>query len=79
MVLERDRVEIAPITEKIVESRLKRYKHVRRRPIDTIIGRVDHKEGSSIARALWHRLFHITDHSLVRKGLVVIVVLVFYL
>ena len=37
----RKRVGIAPIIEKMVENRLRRFGHVMRRPVDVAVRRVD--------------------------------------
>jgi nonsense-mediated mRNA decay protein 3 len=42
----RERVGLAPILEKMVQTRLRWFGHVERRPIDYVVRRVDHMEGS---------------------------------
>ncbi|KAM7490942.1 hypothetical protein LguiA_033863 [Lonicera macranthoides] len=46
----REGVGVAPITEKMVESRLRWFGHVWRRPVDAMVRRVDHMEGSLVVR-----------------------------
>ncbi|KAM7467464.1 hypothetical protein LguiB_015026 [Lonicera macranthoides] len=46
----REGVGVAPITEKMVESRLRWFGHVWRRPVDAVVRRVDHMEGSLVVR-----------------------------
>jgi len=43
-------VGVAPIVEKMVENRLRRFGHVERRPVDAIVRRVDQMEVSQIKR-----------------------------
>jgi len=45
-----ERVEVAPIVEKMVETRLRWFGHVERRSIDSVVRRVDQMEGSQITR-----------------------------
>ena len=42
----REKVGVAPIVEKMVESRLRWFGHVWRRPIEALVRRVDQMEGS---------------------------------
>ncbi|KAM7518030.1 hypothetical protein LguiB_016992 [Lonicera macranthoides] len=46
----REGVGVAPITEKMVEFRLRWFGHVWRRPVDAVVRRVDHMEGSLVVR-----------------------------
>jgi len=46
----RGRVGVAPIVEKLVENRLKWFGHVERRPVDSVIRRVDQMEESQVKR-----------------------------
>jgi len=46
----RKRVGAAPIVEKMVENRLRWFRHVERRPIDSLVRRVDLMEDSQITR-----------------------------
>ncbi|KAM7524737.1 hypothetical protein LguiA_014639 [Lonicera macranthoides] len=46
----REGVEVALITEKMVESRLRWFGHVGRRPVNAVVRRVDYMEGSLIGR-----------------------------
>ncbi|KAL5164394.1 hypothetical protein HKD37_18G049725 [Glycine soja] len=41
----RERVGVAPIVEKMVENRLRWFGHVERRPVDSVVRRVDQMEG----------------------------------
>ena len=45
-----ERVGVAPIVEKMVETRLRWFAHVERRPMDSAVRRVDQMEGSQITR-----------------------------
>jgi len=45
-----ERVEVAPIVEKMVETRLRWFGHVVRRSIYFVVRRVDQMEGSQITR-----------------------------
>ena len=40
-----ERVGVAPIVEKMVETRLRWFVHVERRPVDCVVRRVDQMEG----------------------------------
>ncbi|KAH1255384.1 hypothetical protein GmHk_04G011554 [Glycine max] len=40
----RERVGVAPIVEKMVENRLRWFGHVERRPVDSVVRRVDQME-----------------------------------
>ncbi|KEH35761.1 hypothetical protein MTR_3g102480 [Medicago truncatula] len=42
----RERMEVAPIVEKLVENRLRWFGHVERRPVDAVVRRVDQMEES---------------------------------
>jgi len=44
------RVGVAPIVEKMVETRLRWFGHVERRLVDFVVRRVDQMEGSQITR-----------------------------
>jgi len=44
------RVGVAPIVEKMVETRLRWFGHVERRPVDSVVKRVDQMEGGQITR-----------------------------
>ena len=46
----REKVGVAPIVEKIVKFRLRWFVHVWRRPIESLVRRVDPMEGSLIIR-----------------------------
>jgi len=46
----RESVGVAPIVEKMVENRLRWFGHVERRPIDSVVRRVDQMEDSQITR-----------------------------
>lgn len=46
----REKVEITAIEEKMTESRLRWFDHVRRRPIEALVKKVDQMEDSSIIR-----------------------------
>jgi len=46
----RERVGVAPIVEKMVENKLRWLWHVERRPVDSVVRRVDQMEDSHIAR-----------------------------
>ena len=46
----RERVGVAPIVEKMVESRLRWFRHVRRRPIEHPVRRVDEMEDGQRAK-----------------------------
>jgi hypothetical protein len=48
--LERERVRVAPIIEKLVENRLRWFRHVERRPVDAVVRRVDQMEESQVKR-----------------------------
>jgi hypothetical protein len=41
---------VAPIVEKLVENRLRRFGHVKRRPVDVVVRRVDQMEESQVKR-----------------------------
>ena len=45
----REKIRIASIMEKMVESYLRWFRHIWRRPIETLVRRVDHMESSIIA------------------------------
>jgi len=45
-----ERVGVAPIVEKLVENRLRWFKHVERRPVDAVVRRVDQIEKSHVKR-----------------------------
>jgi hypothetical protein len=45
-----ERVGVAPIVEKIMETRLRWFWHVERRPVDSVACRVDRTKGSQITR-----------------------------
>jgi hypothetical protein len=45
-----ERVVVAPIVEKMVETRLRWFGHVERRPVDSMVRRVDQMYGSQITR-----------------------------
>ncbi|KAL5166585.1 hypothetical protein HKD37_18G051517 [Glycine soja] len=40
----RERVGVAPIVEKMVKNRLRWFEHVERRPVDSVVRRVDQME-----------------------------------
>ena len=42
----REKVGVAPIVEKMVESRFRWFGHMWRRPIEALVRRVDQMEGS---------------------------------
>jgi len=44
----RERVGVAPIVEKMMDSRLRWFGHVERRPVDSVVRRVGHMENSHI-------------------------------
>jgi hypothetical protein len=44
------RVGVAPIVEKMVETRFGWFGHVERRPVDSVVKRVDLMEGGQITR-----------------------------
>jgi len=46
-----ERVGIAPIVEKLVENRLRWFGHVERRPVDTVVRRVDQMKESQVKRS----------------------------
>jgi len=46
----KERVGIPPIVEKMVETRLRWFGHVERRPVNSAVRRVDQMEGSQITR-----------------------------
>jgi len=46
----RERVGVAPIVEKMVETRLRWFGHVERRFVDSVVWRVDQIEGTQITR-----------------------------
>ncbi|KAH1265396.1 Ribosome biogenesis protein WDR12 [Glycine soja] len=46
----RERVGVAPIVEKMVENRLRWFGHVERRPVDSVVRRVDQMERRQIIR-----------------------------
>jgi len=46
----RERVGVAPIAAKLVENRLRLFRHAERRPIDTVVRRVDQMEESQVKR-----------------------------
>ena len=46
----KEKVGVAPIVEKMVESRLRWFGHVWRRPAETLVRRVDQRENSPIIR-----------------------------
>ena len=46
----RKSVEVAPIMEKMVENRLRWFGHVERRPVDSVVRRVDQMERSQTTR-----------------------------
>jgi len=46
-----DRVGVSSIVEKIVEIRLRWFELVGRRPVDSVVRRVDQMEGSQTARS----------------------------
>ena len=46
----REKVGVAPIVEKMVESRLRWFGHVWRRPAEALVRRVDQRENSPIIR-----------------------------
>jgi len=46
----REGVGIAPIVEKMVETRIRLFGHVERRPVNFVDRRVDQTEGSQITR-----------------------------
>jgi len=41
-------VGIAPIVKKLVENRLRWFRHVERRPVDVVVRRVDQREESHV-------------------------------
>jgi hypothetical protein len=43
-------VRVAPIVEELVENRLRWFGHVERRPVDTVVRRVDQMEESLVKR-----------------------------
>ena len=45
-----ERVGVPPIVEKMVETRLRWFGHVERRPVNSAVRRVDQMEGSQITR-----------------------------
>jgi hypothetical protein len=45
-----ERVSVAPIVGKLVETRLRWFGHVERRPMDSVVRRVDQMEGSQITK-----------------------------
>jgi len=45
-----ERFWVAPIVEKMVETRLRWFEHVERRPVDSVGRRGDQMEGSQITR-----------------------------
>jgi len=45
-----ERVGVAPIVEKLVENRLRWFRHVERRLIDVVVRRVDQIEDSHVKR-----------------------------
>jgi hypothetical protein len=46
----RERVGVAPIVENLVENKLRWFVHVERRPVDTVVRRVDQMEESQLKR-----------------------------
>jgi len=48
--LERERVGVAPVVEKLVENRLRWFGHVERRPVDAVVRIVDQMEESQVKR-----------------------------
>jgi len=46
----RERVGVAPIVEKMVDTRLRWIRHVERTPVDFVVRRVDQIEDSQITR-----------------------------
>ena len=46
----RERVGVAPIVEKMIESRLRWFGHVQRKYIEALVKGVNQMEGSSITR-----------------------------
>jgi len=46
----RERVGVAPMVEKMVETRLRWFGNVERRPVDFVVRRVDQMDGSQITR-----------------------------
>jgi len=46
----RERVEVAPIVEKLVENKLRWFEHVERRPVDVVVRRVDQMEENHVKR-----------------------------
>jgi len=45
-----ERVGVAPIVEKLVENRLRWFRHVERRLVDVVVRRVDQMEESHVKR-----------------------------
>jgi len=41
---------LAPIVDKMVETRLTWFGHIERRPVDSVVKRVDQMEGGQITR-----------------------------
>jgi hypothetical protein len=46
----RESIGITPIVEKMVETRLRWFRHVERRLVDSVVRRVDQMESSQITR-----------------------------
>jgi len=46
-----ERVGVTPIVEKLIENRLRWFRHVERRPIDVVVRRVDQIEESQVKRS----------------------------
>ena len=49
-IRERERVEVSPIIEKMVETRRMWFGHIERRHVDYVVSRIDHMVGSQITR-----------------------------
>jgi hypothetical protein len=49
MITIRERVGIAPIVEKMMETKVRWFEYVERKPVNSVVTRLDQMEGSQIA------------------------------